>query len=345
MRIISIAPLKKRKSIYDVAQELQVSVTTLSFVLNGKGQEKRISKEVIQKIETYIKEIGYQPNHLGRSLSTGKSRTIGMIVGDIDNPFFSEVASGIEKIALKAGYTLIVASSNNELNQMKSVIKLLHDRNVDGFIISPIAGIESVIEDLQKEGKPMIIYNCHFPEINTFNIVVDNKTGAYTATRHLYENGFRNIGFITLDLYSQVERIDGYLQFIESVDLQPHLLKLPYELNYEEITNKISQFLLANEALDSVFFSTNFLTLGGLKAINKLGGKYARLGLVSFDDHLLYDVLTPAITAVSQPVKQIASSIINHLLEMLNAPADTAIEAKTIVFPVELKVRASSFKR
>lgn len=337
--------MKKKKSIYDVASELQVSVTTLSFVLNGKGQEKRISKEVIHKIETYIKEIGYQPNHLGRSLSTGKSKTIGMIVGDINNPFFSEVASGIEKIAVKAGYTLIVASSNNELNQMKSVINLLHDRNVDGFIISPVSGIEEVIDELRKEGKPMIIYNCYFPELNTFNIVVDNKQGAYEATRHLYENGFRNIGFITLDLYSQVERIEGYSDFMESKNLNKTLLKLPYELNYEQIIHKISQFLITHDYLDSVFFSTTFLTHSGLKAISKLGGKYAKMGIVSFDDHLLYDVLNPGITAIKQPVKEISESVINHLLNMLDSSTDKAIEPQTIVFPVELIVRQSSFRR
>ncbi|RFS18594.1 LacI family DNA-binding transcriptional regulator [Emticicia sp. C21] len=336
--------MKKKKSIYDVASELQVSVTTLSFVLNGKGQEKRISKEVIQKIEAYVKEVGYQPNHLGRSLSTGKSKTIGMIVGDINNPFFSEVASGIEKIAVKAGYTLIVASSNNELNQMKSVIKLLNDRNVDGFIISPIAGIEETIADLKKEGKPMVIYNCFFPELDTYNIVVDNKRGAYEATKHLFENGFRNIGFITLDLYSQNERIEGYSDFIESQNLSTNILKLPYELNYEGIIHKITQFLTTNDTLDSVFFSTNFLTLGGLKAISKLGGKYAKIGIVSFDDHLLYDVLNPGITAIKQPVKEISSTVINQMLTMLDS-ADKTVEPKTVVFPVDLIVRASSAKR
>lgn len=337
--------MKKKKSIYDIASELQVSVTTLSFVLNGKGQEKRISKEVIQKIEAYVKEVGYQPNHLGRSLSTGKSRTIGMIVGDINNPFFSEVASGIEKIAVKAGYTLIVASSNNELNQMKSVIKLLNDRNVDGFIISPIAGIEDTIVELKKEGKPMVIYNCFFPQLDTFNIVVDNKQGAFEATKHLFENGFRNIGFITLDLYSQNERIEGYSNFIASQNLNANILKLPYELNYEGIINKITQFLTTNDTLDSVFFSTNFLTLGGLKAISRLGGKYAKMGVVSFDDHLLYDVLNPGITAIKQPVKEISSSVINQMLTMLDSAADKAVEPKTVVFPVDLIVRQSSSKR
>lgn len=337
--------MKKKRSIYDVANELQVSVTTLSFVLNGKGQEKRISKEVINKIETYIKEIGYQPNHLGRSLSTGKSKTIGMIVGDINNPFFSEVASVIEKIAVKAGYTLIVASSNNELNQMKSVIKLLNDRNVDGFIISPVAGIEEVIADLKKEEKPMIIYNCYFPELNTFNILVDNKQGAFEATSHLYDNGFRNIACITLDLYSQVDRIGGYSDFLASKNLETHILQLPYELNYEEIINKISHFLTSNENLDAVFFSTNFLTLGGLKALSKLGGKYARMGIVSFDDHLLYDVLNPGITAIKQPIAEISSTIINNLLEMLDATGKKVSEPQTIIFPVELIVRQSSFKR
>lgn len=337
--------MKKKKSIYDVANELQVSVTTLSFVLNGKGKEKRISKEVIHKIETYIKEIGYQPNHLGRSLSTGKSRTIGMIVGDINNPFFSEVASGIEKIAVKAGYTLIVASSNNELTQMKSVIKLLHDRNVDGFIISPVSGIEDVIDELSKEGKPLVIYNCYFPELNTFNVVVDNKQGAVEATKHLYDNGFRNIGFITLDLFSQEERIEGYSNFMESQNLETNILKLPYELNYEQIIYKITQFLTTNDNLDSVFFSTTFLTHSGFKAISKLGGKYTQMGIVSFDDHLLYDVLNPGITAIRQPVKEISSSIINHLLDMLDIAKGKRIEPQTIVFPVELIVRESSFKR
>lgn len=337
--------MKKKRSIYDVANELQVSVTTLSFVLNGKGQEKRISKEVINKIETYIKEIGYQPNHLGRSLSTGKSKTIGMIVGDINNPFYSEVASVIEKIAVKAGYTLIVASSNNELSQMKSVIKLLNDRNVDGFIISPVAGIEEVIADLKKEEKPMIIYNCYFPELNTFNILVDNKQGAFEATSHLYDNGFRNIACITLDLYSQVDRIGGYSDFLASKNLDTHILQLPYELNYEEIINKISHFLTSNENLDAVFFSTNFLTLGGLKTLSKLGGKYAQMGIVSFDDHLLYDVLSPGITAIKQPITEISSTIINNLLEMLDASGNKATQPQTIIFPVELIVRQSSFKR
>ncbi|MFD2519504.1 LacI family DNA-binding transcriptional regulator [Emticicia soli] len=337
--------MKKKRSIYDVANELQVSVTTLSFVLNGKGQEKRISKEVINKIEAYIKEIGYQPNHLGRSLSTGKSKTIGMIVGDINNPFFSEVASVIEKIAVKAGYTLIVASSNNELNQMKSVIKLLNDRNVDGFIISPVAGIEEVIADLKKDEKPMIIYNCYFPELNTFNILVDNKQGAFEATSHLYDNGFRNIACITLDLYSQVDRIGGYSDFLASKNLDTHILQLPYELNYEEIINKISHFLTSNENLDAVFFSTNFLTLGGLKALSKLGGKYAQMGIVSFDDHLLYDVLNPGITAIKQPITEISSTIINNLLEMLDVSGNKVTEPQTIIFPVELIVRQSSFKR
>lgn len=337
--------MKKKRSIYDVANELQVSVTTLSFVLNGKGQEKRISKEVINKIEAYIKEIGYQPNHLGRSLSTGKSKTIGMIVGDINNPFFSEVASVIEKIAVKAGYTLIVASSNNELNQMKSVIKLLNDRNVDGFIISPVAGIEEVIADLKKDEKPMIIYNCFFPELDTFNILVDNKQGAFEATSHLYDNGFRNIACITLDLYSQVDRIGGYSDFLASKNLNTHILQLPYELNYEEIINKISHFLTSNENLDAVFFSTNFLTLGGLKALSKLGGKYAQMGIVSFDDHLLYDVLSPGITAIKQPITEISSTIINNLLEMLDVSGNKVTEPQTIIFPVELIVRQSSFKR
>ncbi|MBA4851266.1 LacI family DNA-binding transcriptional regulator [Emticicia sp. BO119] len=337
--------MKKKRSIYDVANELQVSVTTLSFVLNGKGQEKRISKEVIHKIETYIKEIGYQPNHLGRSLSTGKSKTIGMIVGDINNPFFSEVASGIEKIALQAGYTLIVASSNNELNQMKSVIKLLNDRNVDGFIISPITGIEDTIADLRSDNRPMVIFNCHFPELDTFNVVVDNKQGAFEATRHLYENGFRNIGFITLDLYSQNERIEGYSSFIESRHLNKHILKLPYKLDYEQITHEITQFLTTNQELDSVFFSTNFLTLSGLKALSHLDGKYAKMGIVSFDDHLLYDVLNPGITAIKQPVKQISSTIIHHLLNMMDTSDDKRTEPQTIVFPVDLIVRTSSFRR
>ncbi len=339
--------MKKRKSIIEVAKELNVSTATLSYVLNGKGEEKRISAEVIRRIEEHVEATGYKPNFLGKSLRTGRSQTICMIVEDIADPFFSEVASGIEKIAFEAGYKLVVSSCNNEPGKVREVITLMNDRNVDGFIIAPTSGIEDLLVRLQEEKKPFVLFDRYLAGVDTFNVVVDNEGGAYSAVRHLAVNGFRNIAFITLesDQIQMLSRLRGYEKFMKENDFKSLVLKIKYELQYHQITKKIKSFLHENSFVDAIIFGTNYLTIGGLKAMKEMNDLGRKIGYVSFDDHFYYELFTPSVSAVQQPIDLISSTVIKNLLEMLDPSGRLVKVNTTISLPVSLIVRESSLPK
>ncbi|WP_341226646.1 LacI family DNA-binding transcriptional regulator [uncultured Arcticibacterium sp.] len=334
--------MAKKKSIADLSRELKISTTTISYVLNGKGREKRISQKVIDRIEKYIKEVGYIPDFIGRSLRTGKSMTLGLVVGELRNPFFSDISSEIEKLAAKAGYSLIVTSSNDELEKVLRAIRLLADRKVDGIAVASTEGLENEIRALLENKVPVMLYDRYLEDLACSSIVVNNTESTFEATKHLYENGYRNIGFVTFESNqsSRQDRLKGYQAFVTENNLKPSVLKIPYDVDYTGNANKILGFINKNTEIDAVIFSTNLLTLSGLGAINKLDRK---IGLISFDDHLLYEVFTPSITAISQPVKIMAEKIMENLLKMING--NQPFVSDTIVLPTVLKVRESSQRK
>jgi LacI family transcriptional regulator len=146
--------MKKALSIKDIALKAGVSITTVSFILNGKAKEKAISDVVTQKVEKIIAELGYKPNQLARSLRTGNSNIIGLIVEDISNPFFASIAKMIEYKAYKKGYKIIYSSTENEVAKAKDLINMFKSRKVDAYIISPVKGIEEDIQALIHDHKP-----------------------------------------------------------------------------------------------------------------------------------------------------------------------------------------------
>ena len=161
----------KRHSIKDIAAEIGVSVTTVSFVLNGKAEEKKISKAVTEKILKYVEKIKYKPNQIAQSLRTGKSKILNKDSKSID------------------------------------LIDLFKDRQIDGYIIIPSSGIMSKIKELIDEGIPVILFDRYFPELDSNYVIVNNKEASYNATQHLIANTYKNIGFITIDV-DQTQMID-----------------------------------------------------------------------------------------------------------------------------------------
>src|SRR5215210_9582258 len=129
--------MKKKISIHDIARHCNVSSTTVSFVLNNKAGENKIRKEVVDKILDYVKEVNYTPNHVAKSLRTGKTRIIGMLVEGISDPFFAAIAKGIEQRAYKLGYKIFFASTDNDTSKAKDLIKVFRERQVDAYIIAP----------------------------------------------------------------------------------------------------------------------------------------------------------------------------------------------------------------
>ena len=336
--------MKKKASIHDIARHLKVSATTVSFVLNGKAEEKRISSDLEKRIMKYVRDTGYQPNHVAKSLRTGKSKIIGMLVEDISDPFFSSIARVIEGNAYKLGYKIFYSSTENDDEKTKALIKVLRERQVDGYIIAPPPGIEEEVRSLMSDGLPVILFDRYFPSLATTNVVVDNFDGSYAAMAHFLENGYKHIGFVTLESEQtqMLDRLKGYNKAVTENKLKSHICKIPYNSPHDQIVGSINAFLEKHSSLDAVLFATNYLAVGGLEAIKRQGRRIPDdIAVIGFDDNTHFSLFSPAVTAVAQPVQQISETVIKKLIGRLSGKEQLP-EKTTIVLPTQLIVRDSS---
>jgi len=336
---------KKQVSLKSIAEALNISSTTVSFILNGKAKEKHISAQLTKKVLDYVAEIKYQPNQLAQSLRTGKSNILVFMVEDISNSFFAKLARVIEDIAYKKGYKVIFCSNENDDNRSIELINLFKLRQVDGFIIVPSPGLKSTISKLIDENTPVILLDRYFEEMDCNIVVINNREASYIATQHLINNKYKNIIFITTDtLQTQMlDRLEGYKQAIIEHGLVPQILSIPYKSAHTAEGNKlIINFIKNAHSKDAIFFATNYLTLKALEAFKAQPTELtAPLGIVAFDDNEFFSVLTPTITAVSQPLWEMGNQLMALMLNLLKNNDSTSLTQK-IVIDAELIVRDSS---
>ncbi|ALM50086.1 LacI family transcriptional regulator [Flavobacterium psychrophilum] len=339
---------KKQVSIKNIASALNISVTTVSFVLNGKAKEKHISKELTKKILDYVKEINYRPNQIAQSLRTGKSKILVFMVEDISNSFFAKLARIIEDIAYEKGYKVIFCSNENDDEKSEELIELFNFRQVDGFIIVPSPGIKNTVESLIEENIPVVLLDRYFPGLESNTVIIDNEEAAFTATLHLINNNYSKIAFITTDTTQtqMLDRLMGYERAIKENNLVPSVLSIPFsQTGKEEGKELIKDFVKNATDLDAVFFSTNYLTLSGLEVFKENNpNAMSSLGIVTFDDNELFKIFNPTITAVSQPLWEIGTELMQLMLNLLKKK-DVKDSPEKIVLKTELKVRESSALR
>jgi LacI family transcriptional regulator len=336
--------MKKKISMNDIAQELNVSLTTVSFILNGKAKEMRISDKLADRVLEFVKERNYNPNSMAQGLRTGKSKIIGLVVEDIADAFFSTVARLIEDQAYKNGYKIIYCSTDNNPVKTIDLIQMFKSRNVDGYIITPPKGIESEIKTLLQEKMPVVLFDRYLPEVKTDYVVIDNHKGVKIAINHLAEGGYKNIAFITLNSTQtqMADRLSGYSEAIAEAGLSEQILKIDYADEAESIVTQITEFLNYNKHVDALMFATNYLTLQGFEALSKLQLKIAEdIGVVSFDDHTFFKIFNPPITAVSQPMKQLSENLIDTLFKSINQENVIGVHHQIVLEP-ELIIRKSS---
>ncbi len=340
--------VKKRTLLHDIATHLDVSIATVSLVLNGKAKQSRISDAVAQRVIAYVQEVGYKPNQLAKSLRTGKTHVIGLVVEDISNPFFAMVASLIEKQAFERGYRIIYCSTDNNREKTIELISMFQERHVDGYIIVPAEGIEEQISTILREHTPTVLFDRYLPELPTNYIVVDGAQGTCAATEHLLGQGFTRIAFVTTDsTQTQMEeRLRGYAQTLEARQLPVSVKRVAATKNSEAVITDILTFIQANEACEAIIFSTNYLSIYGLEAIARLKRRIPQdLAVISYDDHDLFRLYTPAITVIAQPVESIAQNVIDILLEELKHRRDAPPRPlQHVVLSPSLIIRQSSIR-
>jgi LacI family transcriptional regulator len=313
----------KKVSIKDIASIVGAAPATVSFVLNGKAKEMRISEKLAENIKSMAQKLGYHPNQIAVSLRTGKSKILGLIVENISDNFFATLARIIEDEAELFGYRVVYCSTENETNKGHDLIRMLSQRQVDGYLITPNAGMDEDIKELLKHNKPLVLMDRYLPGISAPHVLVDNFGGVVKGMKHLWKKGTRNIGFVTVDLplIQMEERERGYLQMLKSNGISPNkklVLRLKYNYERNEAIKLIIEFLKKNPKMEAIFFATNYLGITGLEAIKKAGLKIPDdMRVICFDDHDIFRLYPPGITSIRQPIEQIAKTSVHILMHQL----------------------------
>ena len=336
--------MKKKTSLKDIANKFGVSKTSVSFIINGKAEEKKISKELTEKILAYTKEIGYTPNSIAKSLRTGKSKLLVFMVEDISNTFFSQIARIVENEALKKGYKIIFCSNDNDNKKSKELIKLFVERQVDGFLITPSSNIQDTINELKENNIPVVLFDRYFKEIDVPYVVLDNYKASFDATSQLIQNGFKNILFVTLDVNQSqmIDRLEGYTKAIDQhKNLNHKILKIKYKNSSIDTCRKsISDFLQKDQDFDSILFSTNYLAICAIAELQIIRPQLLfELGMITFDDNYFFQIMNPKISSVQQPLEKMGKELMNIMLSQLSGEA---YESKVI--PADFVERESSIK-
>lgn len=316
-------------SLKDIAEKAGVSVTLVSYVLNNQ-HENRIKKETADKIRKVAKSLNYQKNIVARSLKTSKTQSIGLIVSDIANPFFAQLARCIEDEADRQGYAVIFASSDEDPAKFKRMLDFMATRQVDGLIIAAPAGSESTIRSLKKTKVPFILIDRYFPSVKSDYVGLNNYDAAYTAVKHLLSQQKKRIGMIAFSnpLHTLQERTRGYQDALKDAGIRPEkgwLKKLGTSVSYAEVKAAMEELLKLPKPIDSVFCASNLMSGYSLQYINaaqiSVPESIALVGFDSMDDFELFD---SPYAYIRQPIREMGSLAIQQLLAKLNGAAKPA---------------------
>lgn len=336
---------KNNVTIQSMAKTLGVSVTTISRVLNGLGEQFRISKKTIELVTTTAEKLNYRPNNIAKGLRLKKSSTIGLILPDITNTWFAQLALGIEKEARKHHYNIFLCNSNDDIKVEKKSIALLQSWMVDGIIIAPI-GLESEhLQKASKNGTPLVLIDRFFEGVNLPYISSNDFEGSLDATQYLINNGHKKIacfqGIVGTSPNNQ--RVNGYKQAlkINKIPFDPTLVigeDFGFNNGYTCAKKLIKH--LAKSKITAIISMGNQITLGVLKALKEEGVQIPNdLSIVSFDEQEYSDLLYTPLTTVSHMNENIGDVALKMLFNQFGK--STRIKPKNVVLNSKLIIRDS----
>ncbi|MCK0190922.1 LacI family DNA-binding transcriptional regulator [Arenibacter sp. F20364] len=335
--------MKPKTSLKDIAKIVGVSIPLVSYVLSNKGKENRVSEKTAKRIRQVAKELNYHPNWNARSLKTNKTRSIGVIVADISNPFFSHLARTIEDEAFSQDYTVIFGSSDEKVEKFNKVLDFLKMRQVDGFIIAAPEGSKDIISDLAKAGIPFVLIDRFFNDLNTNYVTVDNYKASMQATNYLLGKGNKKIGAVLYDstLHHYQERHQGYAEALKQAGL-PVDTELIKKINHGSLKadmKNVVKELIQDAGVDAIYFHTNTLAEEGLTQMLGLDRKILKkVDVVVFDQNSSYNFLEDPIPYLHQPIKEIGQKALRILIEQIKEPTQ---ELQQISFDTRLESSSS----
>lgn len=325
-------------TIKDIAIEAGVSPSTVSRTL---GDGRYVKEETAQRVKEAAARLGYRPNALARSLVRRKSNTIGVIIPEIENPFYSEIVSGIEKVATGKGYSIILANGYSATGEAE--VKTLLERRVDGIIHGGVYTTNTTIFKLKAEKFPLVLLGRRFPGVETDCVIVNDRYAAYQITNHLIGLGHRRIAYIfgRDDSTGSTEKFEGFRQALSDagIDLQPELVEKG-NLEFEGGYRAAQKFLTLCPRPTAILAGNDFMALGARQAIYDFGLSIPKdIAIAGFDDILWSSIKGVELTTVAVPRHKMGVLGAELLITKIEHPEREEVEQ--IVLEPKLIIRSS----
>ena len=317
----------------DIAEMAGVSKATVSMVMNKK--DASISDATREKILKIAKEMSYIPNSIARSLSTKKSGTIGIILPDITNPFFSEMARAVEDEAESLEYNLMICNTDNDIHKEEKYIQLLISKLIDGIIFMSGGKSNENITLLKKNNVPFVLVDRYIDGYKDYYGVFSlNNQGVRNGVRYLYEKGKRKIAFVkgSENLEISTQRLEGYTDEMKNYGLYDEKYIFEGDFNVEGGILATQKIISTFNNLDAIFYSNDMMALGGMKVLLRNGYKIPRdISVVGFDNIQMSSVTEPELTTISQPIYIMGKKACSILIDVINGeiPDDKQIYYET----------------
>lgn len=333
--------MTRKPTIEDVAKLALVSVATVSRVINQQGGVRKPTEE---RIQNAIEELKYIRSAVARSMVRKETKTIGVIIPDICNPFFPEVIAGIERKAIDKGYFTTLSSSSGSKNIEKNIIRHFIERGVDGVIITTSDESGEQFKSLIEAGIPVVAVDRAIKNYEVDTVLIGNREGAHEAVQHLIKQGHEKIAIICgpQDTTPGLERYRGYRQAMEEFGLCINDKWIGYgdfmEKSGFEITKGFSELV---DRPTAIFSCNNLMTIGAIKAMTQLKWVLGEeVSFVGFDDIELATFTTPPLTMVSRPMRYLGELSFQLLLDRINEKEKNPQKREYILTPT-LVVRGS----
>jgi LacI family transcriptional regulator len=323
----------------DVAEAAGVSLGTVSHVLSGSHP---VNPETRERVDVAIRQLAFRPNRVARALAGDRSSTIGVLLPDIANPFFAELARGAEDVLGRADFAVLFGNSDNDAGKERRYLSNFSERRVDGMIALTTAGADA--EELRQLTAyiPVVVVDRVAPGWGGDTVVGDNETGMMLAVRHLAQLGHRRIALINGDpgLSTAIERRAGFVRAASDEGLEVRLLS-EGEFTFESGFDQARALLALPEPPTGVCAANDLLALAVLGAAADLGRRVPRdLSVVGYDDIVFAKVASPALTTIHQPAYDMGAAAAKLLLKRLRDSTRRA--SRRVVMKPALVVRAST---
>jgi DNA-binding LacI/PurR family transcriptional regulator len=334
-----------RVSIKDIAKAAGVSHPTVSRALSDSPL---ISRETKARIQRLAKEMGYSPNALARGLVTRQTRTVGVVVTTLADPFVAEIVQGIEATAHDHGYSVILSTCGSVPEREISAVQMLGSKRVDGVIVTASRIGALYLEHLERVGVPIVLINNQNEQSGryTFTVTVDNRHGGKLAAGHLVSLGHRRIAYVSgpANHSSDLDRLDGYRQVILDAGIEPcPEWVVPGNGRPSGGEAALGHLLSPEERVTAVFCYNDMTAIGLVHAARKAGLAVPRdIAVVGFDDIPFASYLYPPLTTVAQPRVEMGERAMEMMLSLIPGEQNGAGEPANIVVQGKLIVRAST---